>query len=72
MGEVNVNLDVVFPKGFGAVMAQVLPITEHLPGPRAYDDATPEDGCAFRIVNPQAAPPAFLKGFGDMSGCSGK
>jgi hypothetical protein len=70
---VEITLDVVFPQGFGFLMAQAMQIGEHAPHDSWTPDPTPEDACAFRIVNPRAAPPRYLESLGgDTSGCRWK
>ena len=39
-------------------------------GPTGH--ATPEDVCAYRVVNPQLTPPGFLQSFPNADGCRGK
>lgn len=69
-GSTELSVDVLFPRGYGIVMAQAFPVTEH--APRAVSDPTPDDACAFRIVNPSAAPSGLRASLGDMSGCPGR
>lgn len=68
----EIKLDAVFPQGFGFLMAQAMQMGEHSPHDSWTPDPTPEDACAFRIVNPRAAPPRYLESLGDTSGCRWK
>jgi len=65
----TIKLDAAFPYGYGFVLAQAMQWSEHSPHEAATPDPTPEDACAFRIVNPRAAPPRYVDSFGDTSGC---
>jgi hypothetical protein len=69
---VDISLDVVFPEGFGFLVAHAMQSSEHAPHESWTIDPTPEDACAFRIVNPRAAPPRYLEALGDTSGCRWK
>lgn len=69
---VEITLDAVFPQGFGFLMAHAMQIGEHAPHESWTPDPTPEDACAFRIVNPRAAPPRYVESLGEVSGCRGK
>jgi hypothetical protein len=70
---VEITLDAVFPQGFGFVMAHAMQIGEHAPQDSWNPDPTPEDACAFRIVNPRAAPPRYAESLRDQAGsCPGK
>ncbi|MCA1651745.1 MAG: hypothetical protein LC753_16245 [Acidobacteria bacterium] len=66
---VDVSLDVVFPQGFGFLMAHAMQMSEHSPHESLTPDPTPGDACAFRIVNPRAGPPRYLESLGETSGC---
>jgi hypothetical protein len=52
--------------------AHAMQMTEHSPFENWTPDPTPEDACAFRIVNPRTAPPRYLESLGDTSLCRGK
>ena len=71
-GSAAIKLEGVFPLGYGAVVAHALQTTEHSPFENWTPDPTPEDACAFRIVNRRAAPPRYLESLGDTSLCRGK
>jgi hypothetical protein len=49
-----------FPARYGWIMTQALQRTEHGPSWGVTDDPTPEDACALRVLNAQAAPRALL------------
>ena len=70
----DVKVKVGFPNGYGFIMAQALPISEHSPFGIWSPDPTPHDDCALRVVNAHLAPPkyreALLEGTGP--GCTGK
>lgn len=69
---VNVTMDAQFPQGYGVLMAIALQLTEHAPLVGSAYDPTPNDACAFRLVNARGAPSGYLASFGDLSGCPGK
>ena len=72
-GTTAVKLQASFPQGYGVVSAVAMQgITEHSPFESSTSDPTPEDACAYRVVNPQQTPPGFLQSFPDGSGCRGK
>jgi len=72
-GSVDITLDAVFPQGFGFVMAHATQIGEYAPLYSWTPDPTPDDACAFRIVNPGAAPPGYAESLRDQSNpCRGK
>lgn len=72
-GSADIKLEGAFPQGYGVVLAHALQMTEHSPYDNATPDPTPEDACAFRIVNPRAAPPRYLESLDVAAGlCRGK
>jgi hypothetical protein len=71
-GSTEITLQSAFPAGYGVIVAHALQLTEHSPFENWTPDPTPEDACAFRVVNPRLAPPRYIDSFGDTSGCPGK
>ena len=71
-GSAEVTLQSVFPSGYGVIVVQALQLSEHSPFENWTPDPTPEDACAFRVVNPQLTPPRYIESFGADSGCRGK
>ncbi len=72
-GTTAVKLQASFPQGYGVVSAVAMQgITEHSPFESSTSDSTPEDACAYRVVNPQLTPPGFLQSFPYGNGCRGK
>ena len=69
-GAVEVAFEVMFPRGYGAVLAQVIRLSEHTPLAGAAQDLTPQNACALRPFNVAAAPAGFVASLGDMTGCS--
>jgi hypothetical protein len=67
---VDLKLQVAFPSGYGFIMAHALQLGEHAPADSWTPDPTPLNACAFRIFNPQVAPPKDL--LAEASGCSGR
>lgn len=69
----DLKLQVSFPNGYGFVMAHALQLSEHSPHDNPVPDPTPENSCAFRIVNGRLAPPKYVETLlGDAGGCNGK
>ncbi len=72
-GSTDIKLEGAFPQGYGVVLAHALQMTEHSPYDNPTPDPTPEDACAFRIVNPRAAPPRYFESVDVAAGlCRGK
>jgi hypothetical protein len=69
---VQVKLKAVFPLGYGIIAPIAMQQTEHSPFDAGVPDPTPENACAYRIVNPQLAPPTFLRSSVRPNGCPGK
>lgn len=55
----EIELSVPFSAPYGAVVAQVMQISEHTPHDSWNPDPTPDDAVAFRIISPQHAPNGF-------------
>ena len=68
----EITLQSAFPAGYGVILAHALQLSEHSPFENWTPDPTPEDACAFRIVNQRLAPPRYIESLGDTSGCRGK
>jgi hypothetical protein len=68
------KLQAAFPSGYGFVLAHALQLTEHSPHDTWMPDPTPENACAFRVVNARLAPPKYLQTLMPEAGggCSGK
>jgi hypothetical protein len=58
-GTTEIELSVPFSAPYGAVVAQVMQISEHTPHDSWNPDPTPDDAVAFRIISPQHAPNGF-------------
>ena len=58
-GTTEIELSVPFSAPYGAVVAQVMQISEHTPHDSWNPDPTPDDTVAFRIISPQQAPNGF-------------
>jgi hypothetical protein len=72
-GTTAVKLQASFPQGYGVVSAVAMQETQHSPFESSTSDPTPEDACAYRVVNPQLTPAGFLQSFFPFgSGCRGK
>jgi hypothetical protein len=71
-GSAEVKLRTTFPRGYGAVSVMALQLTDHAPIDSFTSDPTPENGCAFRIVNPQLLPARYLAARAEAGGCRGK
>ena len=72
-GTAAVKLQASFPRGYGVVSAVAMQETEHSPFESSTSDPTPEDACAYRVVNPQLTPAGFLQSFFPYgSVCRGK
>lgn len=55
----EIELSMPFSAPYGAVLAQVLQISEHTPHDRRAPDPTPDDEVAFRVIGPEHAPKGF-------------
>jgi hypothetical protein len=72
-GSAELKMQAGFPAGYGFVMAQALQIGEHSPHDSWTPDPTPEDACAFRVVNARLAPPKYTESLlAAAGGCSGQ
>jgi hypothetical protein len=58
-GTTEIELSVPFSAPYGAVLVQVMQISEHTPHDSWNPDPTPDDAVAFRIISPQHAPKGF-------------
>ena len=58
-GTTEIELSVPFSAPYGAIVAQVMQISEHTPHDSWNPDPTPDDAVAFRIISPQQAPNGF-------------
>jgi hypothetical protein len=58
-GTREIELSVPFAAAYGAVIAQVMQISEHMPHDTWNPDPTPGDSVAVRIIGPQHAPKGF-------------
>jgi hypothetical protein len=68
----TLTLDASFPSGYGIAQALALQSGEHAPHDTFSIDPTPEDACAFRIVNAKQAPSGFAtEVVTSASGCRG-
>jgi hypothetical protein len=68
----EIKFEAALPQGYGVLLAHAMQLTEHSPFENWTPDPTPEDGCAFLIVNPRAAPPRHFESIVDASGCRGR
>jgi hypothetical protein len=58
-GTTEIELSVPFSAPYGAVVAQVMQLSNHMPHDSWNPDPTPDDAVAFRIISPQHAPNGF-------------
>ncbi len=58
-GTTKIELSLPFSASYGAVVADVMQISEHTPHDSWNPDPTPDDAVAFRIIGPQHAPKGF-------------
>jgi hypothetical protein len=58
-GTKEIELSLPFSAPYGAVVAQVMQISEHTPHDSWNPDPTPDDAVAIRIIGPQYAPKGF-------------
>jgi hypothetical protein len=68
----DITFEAALPEGYGALLAHAMQLSEHSPHESATPDPTPEDACAFVIVNRRAAPPRYLESIVNASGCRGR
>lgn len=59
-GHVEIKRRLRFSGTFGIVMVHAMQISNHGPHDSWTPDPTPDDAIAFRIVNPQDAPPGYV------------
>ena len=59
-GTKEIEVSVPFSAPYGAVLAQVLQISEHTPHDTWTADPTPDDEVAVRIISPEHAPSGFV------------
>jgi hypothetical protein len=70
-GVTTTTLQATFPRGYGLVSATAFQQSEHSPFESSTSDPTPEDACAYRIVNPQLTPPGLLQSPSNGGTCRG-
>jgi hypothetical protein len=58
-GQVEVRRRLRFSLPYGVVVVHAMQLSEHAPHESWSPDLTPEDAIAFRLVNPQDAPPGY-------------
>jgi len=71
-GTASLKLDVVFPAGYGAVLAFVMYPSEHAPFSMWWSNelvTTPQ--AAFRVVNGELAPPGYVNDVRATCACQG-
>jgi len=70
----ELKVQVAFPNGYGFIMAHAMSLTEHSPFGTSTPDPTPGDDCAFRVINPQFAPPKYRETLVEAGagGCNAK
>jgi hypothetical protein len=73
-GSTDLKLQVAFPNGYGFVMAHALQLSEHSPHDNPMPDPTPDNACAFRVVNSRLAGSKYVESlFAEAAGgCNGK
>jgi hypothetical protein len=57
----EVEVVLPFSAAYGVIVVQVLQISEHTPHDSWNPDPTPDDGVAYRLVDPDRAPPGFAE-----------
>ncbi len=67
-GTTEIELLVPFSASYGAVVAQVMQISEHTPHDSWSPDPTPDDAVAFRIISPHRAPKGFAASLVEQCG----
>jgi hypothetical protein len=58
-GTAEIKLSLPFSAPYGAVVVQVMQISNHTPHDSWSPDPTPDDAVAFRIISPEHAPKGF-------------
>ena len=72
-GSTAIKFEAALPLGYGVLQAIAMQLSDHSPFESPMTDPTPEDACAFRIVNLRAAPKGYVESLGgDWSQCRGK
>lgn len=73
-GSAELKMQAAFPAGYGFILANAMQVSEHSPHDSWTPDSTPEDACAFRVVNARLAPPKYTESLlaAAGGGCSGK
>ena len=71
-GSTAIKFEAAFPLGYGVLSAVAMQLTDHSPFESSTADPTPEDACAFRVVNLRAAPKGYVELLPDMTQCRGK
>jgi hypothetical protein len=64
----ELKVQVRFPGGYGFIMAHAMSATEHSPFGTWTPDPTPDDDCAFRVINAELAPYQLKEALRDASG----
>ena len=67
-GTAEIELSVLFSAPYGAVLVQVMQISEHTPHDSWSPDPTPDDAVVFRIISPQRAPKEFAASLFEQCG----
>jgi hypothetical protein len=67
-GTAEIKLSLPFSAPYGAVLVQVMQISEHTPHDSWSPDPTPDDTVAFRIISPQHAPKEFAASLVEQCG----
>ena len=67
-GTAEIKLSLPFSAPYGAVLVQVMQISEHTPHDSWSPDPTPDDAVAFRIIGPQRAPKEFAASLVEQCG----
>jgi hypothetical protein len=60
-GSAELKLQVLFPNGYGFVLAHAMQVSEHSPHESFTPDPTPHNACAARIVNARLAPARYTE-----------
>jgi hypothetical protein len=67
----RIDFEAAFPESYGVVVVLIAQLSEHSRHDAGTVDPTPEDACAFRVVNIRAAPADYVATLGDLTGCRG-
>jgi hypothetical protein len=59
-GQVEVKRRLRFPSPYGVVFVHAMQLSNHGPHESWSPDPTPDDAIAYRIVNPEGAPPGYV------------